>query len=96
MPKLTLREARERIGWNQPKLAAAAGEKQSAISDIENGRSLHPAYTRVVRIFRAMRCGGLSPKIDIDDIFPVSDPPACKGKNGRNGNGRRNGGSKAA
>lgn len=87
MPRLTLQAAREHLEWSQSKLAAEAGEKVSAIYDIEAARSKHPSYVRVVRIFRALRCGGLPQRITIDHIFPVADPPACL--KGRNGDRRR-------
>ncbi len=80
---MSLKRARRTLNWTQPRLATEAGEKISAIFDIEAKRSKDPAYTRVVRIFRALRCGGLNPDISIDDIFPVPDPPAClKGPDG--------------
>ena len=86
MPRLTLKHSRERLAWTQKRLAAESGEKQSAIFDIETGRSKDPAFTRAMRIVKAMKCAGL--KIDAEDIFPVPDPPACL-KRGPNGNGRK-------
>lgn len=83
--RLTLQAARERVGWNRSQLAREAGEKRSAICDIELERSKEPAYTRVVRIFRALRCGGLPDRITIDHIFPVDPPPCEKPRKGNGG-----------
>jgi predicted transcriptional regulator len=78
MPRMSLPKARRTIGWSRKTLAEESGEKLSAIFDIETKRSRNPQYRRVIRIFRAMKCGGLSERIGIDDIFPVADPPACQ------------------
>lgn len=77
MARHPLTKARKLLKWSQPELAANAGEKTSLIFDIENGRSRHTAYPRVVRILRALKCGGLPEQV-ADGIFPVSDPPICK------------------
>lgn len=78
MPRISLPKARQAIGWSRNTLARQSGEKLSAIFDIETERSRHPQYRRVIRIFRALKCGGLPERISIDDIFPVADPPACQ------------------
>ena len=78
MSRITLTEARAQLGWSQSRLARESGENVSAIFDIEAERSKHPSFVRVVRIYKALRCGGLNQRIHIEDIFPVPDPPACR------------------
>jgi transcriptional regulator with XRE-family HTH domain len=77
MAKHPLAKARKLLKWSQPELAAHAGENTSLIFDIENRRSRHTAYPRVVRILRALTCGGLPEQVAAS-IFPVEDPPICK------------------
>lgn len=88
---MSLERARKSIGWDLQRLAREAGEKHTTIWDIEAKRTRNATYPRVVRIFRALRCGGLKPSIGIDDIFPVPDPPACS-KSGTNGRDIESGG----
>jgi transcriptional regulator with XRE-family HTH domain len=75
MPRLTLREARQLLGLSQQQLAERAGEKRSAIDDIENGRSSRPSYELVMNIFRALQGAGLN-GIAVEDVFPLEPIPA--------------------
>lgn len=74
MPQLTLRQARELLGLSQQQLAERAGEKRSAIDDIENGRSKRPNYVLVMNVFRALQQAGLN-GIRVEDIFPIDPLP---------------------
>lgn len=71
---MTLETARQMLGWSQVRLAKEAGERTSAIFDLEAGRSKKPSYILVMRIFKALQRGGLR-GVKVEDIFPVPDPP---------------------
>lgn len=76
---MTLTQARQLLGWNQTRLAKEAGEKISAIFDLESGRNLRPAYVLVMHIFHALQRGGLR-GVAVEDIFPVPEPGPSTGE----------------
>ena len=72
MPQLTLVQARKLLGLTQQQLADLAGEKRSAIDDLETGRNKRPAYVLVMSLFAALQKAGLK-GITVEDIFPLPD-----------------------
>lgn len=76
---MTLTQARQLLGWNQTRLAKEAGEKISAIFDLESGRNLRPAYVLVMHIFHALQRGGLR-GVAVEEIFPVPEPGPSVGE----------------
>lgn len=73
--EMTLEQARKLLGWTQERLAAEAGEKKSAISDLETGRNENPSYRLVMNTFRALQRGGLR-GLDVEDIFKLPTLPS--------------------
>ena len=68
MPKMTLVEARELLGWNRSELARKAGEAVHNIQDIEDGSNKNPSFVLVMKITGALRKGGLK-KLQPEDLF---------------------------
>ena len=68
MPKMTLVQARELLGWNRSELARKAGQPVHNIQDIEDGRNANPSFALVMAIVEALRGGGLK-KLQPEDIF---------------------------
>lgn len=68
MPKMTLAEARELLGWNRSELARKAGQPVHNIQDIEDGSNKNPSFTIVMSITEALRKGGLK-KLQPEDVF---------------------------
>jgi transcriptional regulator with XRE-family HTH domain len=56
---MTLSEARGLVEWTQSELARRAGEPQSNIAALENGRNNNPSHALVMKIVTAFRAGGL-------------------------------------
>lgn len=81
MSRMSLEDARKLLGWSQVRLAKEAGERTSAVFDLESGRNKRPAYILVMNIFRALQRGGLK-GVSVEDIFPLPDPPTAT-KRGR-------------
>lgn len=76
--QMTLAEARKILGLSQQQLADLAGEKRSAIDDLETGRNKRPAYVLVMNIFRALQEAGLK-GIAVEDIFPLEETAETAG-----------------
>lgn len=68
MPKMTLADARELLGWNRSELARKAGQSVSNIQDIEDGSNKNPSFAVVMQIVGALREGGLK-NVQPEDIF---------------------------
>lgn len=68
MPKMTLGQARELLGWNRSELARQSGQHVSNIQDIEDGSNKNPSFVTVMQIVSALREGGLK-NLQPEDIF---------------------------
>lgn len=69
MPKMTLNQARELLGWNRSELARKAGQSVSNIQDLEDGSNRNPSFALVMQVIDALRRGGLK-NLQPEDIFP--------------------------
>lgn len=78
-PRTKLTAARETAKLTQQQLGALSACTVATISDIETGRNRQPAYTKVVRIVRALRAHGL-PNITADDLFAVAQLGTAKSR----------------
>jgi DNA-binding XRE family transcriptional regulator len=68
MPKMSLAEARELLGWNRSELARRAGQSVHNIQDLEDGSNKNPSFTLVMKITDALRRGGLK-NLQPEDLF---------------------------
>lgn len=67
---MTLKDAREAIGWTQQKLEAESGVMQQQISRLERGDIGRVSLVDVQRILRALHRAGLK-GLTADDLFPA-------------------------
>jgi len=70
MPKVTLTQARELVGWTQTRLAREASAAVSSINELEHGHNTNPGYQLAMRIVQALQRGGLA-GVSVEAIFPV-------------------------
>lgn len=71
-PRSALVQARELLGWSQSELARRAGINLSNLRDLESGRNNRPAHELVIKVYRALKAGGLR-GLTVDQLFPVAD-----------------------
>jgi DNA-binding XRE family transcriptional regulator len=65
---VTLKQAREALGWSQAKLDSKAGVPRSTVSDIERGKNANPSIDSAFRLTSALRKGGLK-GITVEQLF---------------------------
>lgn len=53
---VTLKNMREKRGWNQQELSKRSSVPQPMISDIENGNVKHPRVDTMYKLACALRC----------------------------------------
>jgi DNA-binding XRE family transcriptional regulator len=70
MDGMTLKHAREALGWSQIKLDAQAGLPKGTVHDIESGRNDSPRWTVVAAITAALQRAGLK-GVTAHSLFPV-------------------------
>lgn len=66
---MTLKQAREAVGWTQVKLAEASGVVQQQVSRYENGTIANPSLREARKILRALQRKGLK-GLTYESLFP--------------------------